>query len=281
MKYNKGFGVIGIILIIVGILVVVAGVTYFKDGGPKVPPGKNAKEEQNQNNKIVTNFDECIEAGNPAMESYPRQCRHEDERFTEVIENDSKEQRVAEESILDLENIETPLFIKSVYKKDGKWWADVDYVTKVTPLEHMTKEISEDFCVIPGMTKSEMLTYAKNTVKNYVKQDNLLVLNCGYDWQGIWSSDGRTPAMFINSNPLIRSLPFADKIEREIKICGISSISLTTPEKIKTEVDNRRGLDYSFDPYIQTYNTKGHLEELVIIKNGEIKKFYGPDGCAG
>ncbi|MFC1753833.1 hypothetical protein ACFL96_10660 [Thermoproteota archaeon] len=34
----------------------------------------------------VTNFDECIAAGNPAMESYPRQCRHGDRTFTEEIE---------------------------------------------------------------------------------------------------------------------------------------------------------------------------------------------------
>lgn len=33
----------------------------------------------------VNNFDECIAAGNPAMESYPRQCRHGDRIFTEVI----------------------------------------------------------------------------------------------------------------------------------------------------------------------------------------------------
>ena len=34
----------------------------------------------------VTNFEECIAAGNPAMESYPRQCRHNDQTFVEVIE---------------------------------------------------------------------------------------------------------------------------------------------------------------------------------------------------
>jgi hypothetical protein len=33
----------------------------------------------------VTNFEECIEAGNPAMESYPRQCKHGDKTFTEEI----------------------------------------------------------------------------------------------------------------------------------------------------------------------------------------------------
>jgi eight-cysteine-cluster-containing protein len=34
----------------------------------------------------VTDFDTCAAAGNPVMESYPRQCRHTDGRtFTEVI----------------------------------------------------------------------------------------------------------------------------------------------------------------------------------------------------
>ena len=38
-------------------------------------------------NKQITNFEECIAAGNPAMESYPRQCRDPktDKTFTEEI----------------------------------------------------------------------------------------------------------------------------------------------------------------------------------------------------
>ncbi len=35
----------------------------------------------------VDNFKECIAAGNPAMESYPRQCRDGNQTFTELIEN--------------------------------------------------------------------------------------------------------------------------------------------------------------------------------------------------
>ncbi len=36
---------------------------------------------------IINNFEECIAAGNPAMESYPRQCRTEDgKHFVEVLE---------------------------------------------------------------------------------------------------------------------------------------------------------------------------------------------------
>lgn len=45
------------------------------------------EEECETNNKITT-FDECVEAGYPVMESYPRQCRVPDgESFTEVLEN--------------------------------------------------------------------------------------------------------------------------------------------------------------------------------------------------
>ncbi len=38
-----------------------------------------------QNAPVVTNFEECIAAGNPVMESYPRRCKHGDQTFIEVI----------------------------------------------------------------------------------------------------------------------------------------------------------------------------------------------------
>jgi hypothetical protein len=34
----------------------------------------------------ITNFDECVNAGNPVMESYPRQCMANGETFVEEIE---------------------------------------------------------------------------------------------------------------------------------------------------------------------------------------------------
>jgi hypothetical protein len=36
----------------------------------------------------VTSFSECVEAGNPVMESYPRQCRHGEQLFVEDIGNE-------------------------------------------------------------------------------------------------------------------------------------------------------------------------------------------------
>lgn len=40
---------------------------------------------QEDSGPIVTNFDECVEAGNPIMESYPRRCRHGEVTFVEDI----------------------------------------------------------------------------------------------------------------------------------------------------------------------------------------------------
>lgn len=34
---------------------------------------------------VVQSFEECVAAGNPVMESYPRQCRHGDQAYTEVL----------------------------------------------------------------------------------------------------------------------------------------------------------------------------------------------------
>lgn len=34
---------------------------------------------------IITNFAQCVEAGNPVMESYPRECKAGDQTFTEEV----------------------------------------------------------------------------------------------------------------------------------------------------------------------------------------------------
>ena len=40
---------------------------------------------------VITNFDECAEAGNPVMESYPRKCRTSSGReFVEEIKQISR-----------------------------------------------------------------------------------------------------------------------------------------------------------------------------------------------
>ena len=37
---------------------------------------------------VVTNFEECVTTGSPVMESYPRQCRYDNQTFVEGIGNE-------------------------------------------------------------------------------------------------------------------------------------------------------------------------------------------------
>jgi len=48
-----------------------------------------SKENEEENNTItISSFEECVLAGNPIMESYPRQCMDGDNIFVEEIENE-------------------------------------------------------------------------------------------------------------------------------------------------------------------------------------------------
>lgn len=49
-------------------------------------------------NQKVTSFEECIAAGFPAMESYPRQCQAGGTTFTEIVTNPPEGGQVVEEN---------------------------------------------------------------------------------------------------------------------------------------------------------------------------------------
>ncbi|MEK7509876.1 MAG: hypothetical protein AAB605_04145 [Patescibacteria group bacterium] len=70
MKVLQIFG----LLIVAGILIF-AGLVIFRMA-PKIGPLSPVQPQA-----VITNFDECATAGNPIMESYPRQCRTADGRL--------------------------------------------------------------------------------------------------------------------------------------------------------------------------------------------------------
>ena len=60
------------LVISLGFLLVVGGGVYLLTAGSHESP--------------ITNFEECVQAGNPVMESYPRQCATKDgKHFTEDV----------------------------------------------------------------------------------------------------------------------------------------------------------------------------------------------------
>lgn len=57
---------------------------WIQHGNPSTPQATTPCD----NTTTITTFRECVDAGNPVMESYPRQCRSGETTFTEDIGNE-------------------------------------------------------------------------------------------------------------------------------------------------------------------------------------------------
>lgn len=84
-----------------------------------------------EKNIIVTNFEECAKAGNPVMESYPRQCRHDKITYTEFIGNIlDKSELIKLFSPRPNEIIKSPLVIRGEAR--GTWFFEASFPIFVT-----------------------------------------------------------------------------------------------------------------------------------------------------
>ncbi|MDO8483221.1 MAG: Gmad2 immunoglobulin-like domain-containing protein [bacterium] len=80
---------------------------------------------------VVTNFEECVTAGNPVMESYPRQCRHGGETYTESIGNElEKTNLIRIDSPRPNQSLKSPLIITG--KARGNWFFEASFPVMLT-----------------------------------------------------------------------------------------------------------------------------------------------------
>lgn len=106
------------LLVVAGILLLIAlavfAYTKFQPVGP-----------------VVSSFDECIAAGNPVMESYPRQCRmKEGKTFREDIGNELEKDdliRISEPRPNAV--IKSPLVVKGMAR--GSWFFEASFPVKL------------------------------------------------------------------------------------------------------------------------------------------------------
>jgi hypothetical protein len=75
---QKGFGAIQLVLVVV-LIGLIGGAGYY------VYRAQDKKEQADSSKKSITNFDECVAAGNPVMESYPEQCAADGQTFTNDV----------------------------------------------------------------------------------------------------------------------------------------------------------------------------------------------------
>ncbi|MGB0757839.1 MAG: Gmad2 immunoglobulin-like domain-containing protein [Patescibacteria group bacterium] len=107
-----------IIIVIIGIIVFVGimaaiGV-YIKTDQP------DSKQPE------VSNFTECAAAGNPVMESYPRQCRHNDQLFVENIGNElEKQDLIQAQTPRPNQDIQSPVTIEGTAR--GYWFFEATF----------------------------------------------------------------------------------------------------------------------------------------------------------
>jgi hypothetical protein len=93
-KSHKGFAVLEALLVFV-ILAIIGGTGYFVWHG-RQETNKTLESSQKAADSApkitrITNFDECVAAGNPVMESYPEQCRANGKTFTKDVTKDWKQ----------------------------------------------------------------------------------------------------------------------------------------------------------------------------------------------
>lgn len=104
------------IILILAVLFVIGGGAYliYKNLN-KIPK-----------NISVNSFEECVAAGSPVMESYPRQCRYNDTTFTENIGNE-----IEKANLIRLDNprpnqtISSPLTVKGQAR--GFWFFEASF----------------------------------------------------------------------------------------------------------------------------------------------------------
>lgn len=175
----------------------------------------------------ITNFTECVAAGNPVMESYPRQCRAEDQIFTEYIGNEiEKSDLIFLDSPRPNQTVKSPLVVKGQAR--GFWFFEADFPVELADRDGLV--IGQGIAIAQGewMTE-EFVPFAAEIVfevpKN--KKNGTLILRKDNP-SGLPENDDalEIPVLFEESNevvlPLDREAAFA--IARENRECSNAGI---------------------------------------------------------
>ncbi len=152
---------------------------WVKHGVPSAP-----KPTELCNGGKIESFEDCVNAGNPVMESYPRKCRAGDETYVENIGNELEK--------IDLIRINTPrpnqvitspLLIEGEVR--GNWFFEGDFPVILTNWDGLiiaegfvtTKEewMTEDFITFEGILefeKPEIINGFSNRGTLILRKDN-------------------------------------------------------------------------------------------------------------
>lgn len=110
------------------------------------------KKSNNRQIAQITNFMECANAGNPVMESYPRQCRAGDETFIENIGNELEKMNLIRiDTPRPNQSVESPLVVEG--QAVGTWFFEGDFPVILTDWDG--RIIGEGFATAVGNSMTE------------------------------------------------------------------------------------------------------------------------------
>ncbi|MFA7244700.1 MAG: Gmad2 immunoglobulin-like domain-containing protein [Candidatus Magasanikbacteria bacterium] len=131
--------------------------------------------------KIITNFTECLEAGFPIMESYPRQCKTTDNKnFIEDIGNElNQRDQIILENIRPNQIVTSPLTITGQAR--GTWFFEASFPIVLTDWDGIiiasgiatakSDWMTEEFVAFEATLTFDTPTY-KNNGHLILKKDN-------------------------------------------------------------------------------------------------------------
>ncbi len=172
-----------VVIFLIGLVVIFAagGVVYYYKfyKAPEQKPVANENKNQNVPVSTVKNFEECVAAGNPVMESYPRQCRVGDQTFTEYIGNELEK--------IDLIKIDSPrpnTVVTSPFEITGQargtWYFEASFPVKLldadgnvlaqVPAQAQSDWMTENF--VPYKVTLEFIAPATDTGTLVLEKDN-------------------------------------------------------------------------------------------------------------
>lgn len=100
-------------------------------------------------NQRITSFEECVAAGNPVMESYPRQCRADGALFVEEITNEHSD-LIQVKSPKKNQIITSPLVVAGNAR--GTWYFEASFPVRL--LDGNGNELA----VTPALAQAEWMT---------------------------------------------------------------------------------------------------------------------------
>ncbi len=148
---------------------------WIKHGVPSAPmPTKQCGEVK------VSNFEECVAAGNPIMESYPRQCGHADKVYVENIGNELEKIDIIRISTpRPNQTINSPFVIEGEAR--GNWFFEGDFPVVLTDwdgriiaesfLTAQSEWMTEEFVQFKGTLEFEKPNYGDNGIL-ILRKDN-------------------------------------------------------------------------------------------------------------